>query len=78
MDIFTSIKDLLALKATEEAYEDAGRVVLNPEDIKFVLGEVLEAGVEADRVKILGEFEVDIEHRGQEPIRRKVRVSAQN
>jgi len=66
-DIADSIKALLAEN------DEAARVVLTDEDIKFVGPR----GVDAIRVKHLGEYEVEIQVRGApQPVRREVRVVA--
>ena len=75
-DILVSIKELLALKAAEKAHEDAARVVLSPEDIKIVQAEVKEVDIEADRVKMLGDFDIEIHVKGAEMVRRKIRIHA--
>ncbi len=66
-DIATS---LTAILAEDEA---GSRVVLTPEDISFV-----EVTDEADRVKHLGVFQIEIKLNGAaDPVRRQVTVSAQ-
>jgi hypothetical protein len=78
-DIITQIKATMTLKAAEEANEDAGRVVLNPEDIKIVRSEIIEVDGEqdSDRIKVLGEFDVELNVKGEEePVRRKIRINA--
>ncbi|KAI9851913.1 MAG: hypothetical protein M1838_002350 [Thelocarpon superellum] len=66
-DIATTLRAILA------ADRDGSRVVLSPEDISFRNP----AGEEVDRVKTLGEFEVDIRVKGAtEPLRRTIAVLA--
>lgn len=57
-DVADTVKALLA----ED--EDSRRVVIGPEDIKFV-GEISN-GVEGDRLKALGEFQLEIRVKGGE------------
>lgn len=66
-----------AIKAVLAEDEEAARVVLSPGDI--VVDEEVdeERGVEADRLKALGEWKVEIRLKGVEPIRRTVSVRAQ-
>jgi ribosomal protein L9 len=74
-DILSSIMALLNMKATGE-YEDAARVVLAPEDIHIIQAEATDFS-EIGKIKALGEYEIHILVRGEEPIRRKIRVEAQ-
>jgi hypothetical protein len=70
-DIAESIKAILA------GSEEGARVVLSAEDITIITegGNVL--GAEADRLKALGEFDVDIRVKGGEAVRRFISVLAQ-
>ena len=70
-DIAESIKAILAES------EEGARVVLSAEDITIITegGNVL--GAEADRLKALGEFDVDIRVKGGEAVRRFISVLAQ-
>lgn len=52
------------VKALLAEDEDSRRVVIGPEDIKFV-GEISN-GVEGDRLKALGEFQLEIRVKGGE------------
>ena len=70
-DIAASIKAALAMD------EEGARVVLGPEDVTIVSGKGDEDGGEADRIKNLGEFEIDVRVKGGEAIRRIVRVQPQ-
>ena len=70
-DIAASIKAALAMD------EEGARVVLGPEDVIIVSGKGDEDGGEADRIKNLGEFEIDVRVKGVEAIRRIVRVQPQ-
>ncbi|KAL8919753.1 MAG: hypothetical protein Q9208_006619 [Pyrenodesmia sp. 3 TL-2023] len=65
------------IKAVLAEDEEAARVVLSPGDI--VLDEKVdeERGVEADRLKALGEWKVEIRLKGVEPVRRMVSLRAQ-
>ncbi|KAK4542210.1 hypothetical protein LTR36_007058 [Oleoguttula mirabilis] len=68
---------LSAIKAVMAENDEAARVVLHAEDIKFV--EVAtDAQPETDRVKFVGDFAVEILPKGAaEGVRRAVRVNAQ-
>ena len=66
-DIAASIKELLAQDA------EGSRIVLGPEDISFAI--VTE---ESDRVKHLGQFEIDIQIKGSpKALRRTINVVAE-
>lgn len=54
-------------------------MVLGPEDVRIVRpqGAISASGGETDRIKTLGEFEIYIQVKGGESIRRKVQVKAQ-
>lgn len=65
-DVLASIRNDLARN------DEAARIVLTEEDVKFTN---LREGDETNRVKRLGEFEVDIRIKGaEEPLRKVVRV----
>ena len=70
-DIAESVKAVLA------ETEEGARVVLSAEDITIVTGEGPVPGAEADRLKALGEFEIDIRVKGGEAVRRFISVIAQ-
>ena len=70
-DIVESVKAVLA------ETEEGARVVLSAEDITIVTDEGPAPGAEADRLKALGEFEVDIRVKGGELVRRFISVKAQ-
>ena len=64
-----TIKGLLAKN------EDSRRVVVGPEDIKFVGGR--SEGVEGDRLKALGDFQAEVRIRGGDvAVQRTVSVIA--
>ncbi len=70
-DIAESIKVMLA------ASEEGARVVLSAEDITIITDDGTVSGAEADRLKTLGEFEVDIRVKGGDAVRRFISVLAQ-
>ena len=75
-DIAESIKAVLA-STTEGA-----RVVIGAEDINIIHTEVHESddqdkGIERDRLKVLGDFQVEVRVKGGEPVVRTVSVKAQ-
>lgn len=70
-DIVESIKAILL------ASEDGARVVLAPEDVKIKEKESQDLGIESDRLKALGEFEIEIRVKGVDPLRRRVVIRAQ-
>ena len=70
-DILTSVKALLSARGAEAGGEDALRVVLGPEHIG-ILGS--REGGESDRIKVLGEFEVEVRAKGVNAVRRRVLV----
>ena len=74
-DIVIALKALLAEAATKE--KDVARLVLGQEDISIVRKGALDAEVETDRIKILGDFEYILQVKGAEPLRRVVNVKAQ-
>lgn len=57
--------------------EEGTRVVLGPEDVTIARAEVDGHGGEADRIKVLGDFEIEVRVKGGEAVRRTVRVQAQ-
>lgn len=66
-DVALSIKALLAEN------EEASKVVISDEDVKFI-GDVV-ADEDVGRVKHIGEFQIDIQVKGAAtPVRRLVRV----
>ena len=73
-DIVESMKALLSQT------EEGARVVLAAEDVKILVPEGVEAqdvGIEGDRVKALGEFQVEARVKGGEAVVRTVSVKAQ-
>ncbi len=71
-DIAESIKAILATS------EESARVVLAPEDIKIDESESEDVGIDADRLKALGEYQIEIHVKGVDPIRRRVNIRAQD
>lgn len=63
----------IALGATDEG----ARVVIEPEDIKIMDNEGRGAEAEGDRIKVLGDFAVEIRVKNGVEVRRIVRISAQ-
>ena len=57
--------------------EEGARVVLGPEDVTIVSAKQDEDGGEADRIKALGDFEIEVRIKGGEAVRRTVRVQPQ-
>lgn len=76
LDILLEITAQLASKAKEEGFADAARVVMSAQDIEISSRETALDGVEGDKIKALGEYDVVINIKQVEPIRRKVRVVA--
>ena len=72
-DIATNIKVALAPKVAYDA--DVGRIVLSAEDIKLSHDD--ETAEDQERIKTLGDFQVDITVKGGQAVRRTVRVKAQ-
>ncbi|KAL8691068.1 MAG: hypothetical protein Q9218_003630 [Villophora microphyllina] len=70
-DIVDSVKAVLAEN------EEGARVVIGPEDIRMVDTANEEDGIEADRLKAVGEFGIEIRLKGVEPIRRVVSIRPQ-
>ena len=75
-DVAESIKAVLA-----ETREGA-RVVIGPEDITIIQREDMEKerqerGIEGDRLKALGEFQVEVKVKGGDPVLKTVSVRAQ-
>lgn len=66
-----------AIKAVLAEDEDGARVVLGADDIKVDEDVNEEIGVEADRLKALGNYEVEILLKGVDPIARTISVRAQ-
>ncbi|KAL9038090.1 MAG: hypothetical protein Q9180_003343 [Flavoplaca navasiana] len=71
-DIADSIKAILATN------EESARVVLAPEDIKIDESESEDVGIDADRLKALGEYQIEIRVKGMDPIQRRVNIRAQD
>lgn len=63
----------IALRATDEG----ARVVIEPEDIKIMDNEGRGAEAEGDRIKVLGDFAVEIRVKNGVEVKRTVRISAQ-
>ena len=76
LDVLLEITAQLASKAKEEGFSDAARVVMSAHDIEIKGRETAVDGVEGDKIKALGEFDVVINIKQLEPIMRKVRVVA--
>ena len=57
--------------------EEGARVVLGAEDVTIVRKEGDEKSEETDRLKVLGDFEVDIQVKGGDPVRRTVKIMAE-
>ena len=73
-DMVESIKAVLA------EHQDGPRVVIGPEDISIVAeehGEDRETGIEADRLKALGDYQIEIRLKGSSVVKRVVSVRAQ-
>lgn len=75
-DIAESIRGLLATT------EEAARVTLGADDIKILQqeskgSEYQATGIEGDRLKALGDFEVEVRVKGGSPVKRTVSVQAQ-
>ncbi|KAH9820945.1 Ribosomal protein L9, N-terminal domain [Teratosphaeria destructans] len=74
-----STKDVLtAVKAALATNDEASRVALHEEDVQFVDMRKVQKGAEADRVKHVGDYVVEIGVKGVERrVRRPVKVIAQ-
>ncbi|KAL8679475.1 MAG: hypothetical protein Q9186_004251 [Xanthomendoza sp. 1 TL-2023] len=70
-DIVESIKAVLAVS------EEGARVVLAPEDIKIDEKESEDVGIEVDRLKALGDYNIEVRLKGVDPVRRLVSVKEQ-
>lgn len=70
-DIAEEVKS--ALRATDEGT----RVVIEPEDIKIIDDERRGAEAEGDRIKVLGDFAVEIRVKNGGEVKRTVRILAQ-
>ena len=69
------------MKAMLSRTEEGARVVLAAEDVKILVPEDVESqdiGVEGDRLKALGEFQVEARVKGGEAVVRTVSVRAQS
>ena len=75
MDIMSNIKAFLAMKASEEGNEDAAKVVVNTEDIRILQKDASGSVTGGDKVKMLGEFEIEIFPKSENPVRRRIRVN---
>ncbi|KAL8825636.1 MAG: hypothetical protein Q9170_007717 [Blastenia crenularia] len=78
--IFGSVKTshmVNTIKAVLAEDKDGARVVLGPEDIHIIDEASEERGVEEDRLKALGEYEIEIRLKDMEPIKRTVSIRAQ-
>lgn len=76
-DITESMKAILAQT------KEGARVLIGPEDITIVVPENAQAedhanGIEGDRIKALGDFQVEIRVKGAETIVRTISVTAQD
>lgn len=70
-----------SMKAMLSQTEEGARVVLAPEDLKILVPENVEpqvVGIEGDRLKALGEFQVEARVKGGEAVVRTVSVRAQS
>jgi hypothetical protein len=76
-DIASNIMAILNSTTTGEFAEEAGRVVLHPDEITIVSSASVLDGVDGDRIKALGDFDIEIKAKLAEPIRRRVRVMAE-
>ena len=72
-DIATSIKTILTARVADNP--EIGRIVLNSEDIRLVQHEG--ENDDHERIKTLGEFNIEITIEGRQPVKRIVRVVAQ-
>ena len=69
-----------SMKAMLSQTEEGARVVLAPEDIKILVPDDVESqdiGIEGDRLKAVGEFQVEARVKGGEAVVRTVSVRAQ-
>ncbi|KAL8850309.1 MAG: hypothetical protein Q9221_004724 [Calogaya cf. arnoldii] len=66
-----------AIKAVLATTEEGARVVFVPEDIRIDEDESEDLGVEADRLKALGEYKIEIRVKGADPIHRRISIKAQ-
>ncbi|KAI4270411.1 MAG: hypothetical protein L6R38_007128 [Xanthoria sp. 2 TBL-2021] len=66
-----------SIKAVLWASEEGARVVLAPEDININEKESEDLGIEADRLKALGEYTIEIRVKGVDPLPRRVVIRAQ-
>ena len=70
-----------SMKAMLSRTEEGARVVLAAEDVKILVPEDVEPqsiGIEGDRLKALGEFQVEARVKGGEAVMRTVSVRAQS
>lgn len=71
-----------SIRAVLAGTTEGARVVIGAEDITIIHGEGdelghQERGIEGDRLKVLGEFQVEVRVKGGEPAVRTVSVKAQ-
>ena len=74
-DIAESIKAVLAQT------KEGARVVIGPEDISILKRDeetYEEKGIEGDRLKALGDFQVEVRVKGGDPVVRTISVKAQD
>lgn len=72
----------VSIKAALDQTTQGARVVIGPEDITILAAKeeqngLLEKGIEGDRLKALGDFEVEARVKGGEAVMRTVSVRAQ-
>jgi len=73
----STVDVLNAVKAVMAENDEAARVVLHAEDVKFV-DMMMDAQPETDRVKFVGDFAIEISVKGAEDtVKRMMRVNAQ-
>ena len=73
-----------SFKAVLDQTEEGSRIVLGAEDIRFLEkeqhkdSESQETGIEGDRIKALGDFQVEARVKGGDTVKRRVSVRAQD
>ncbi|KAL9101358.1 MAG: hypothetical protein Q9163_003381 [Psora crenata] len=67
-----------SIKALIGSDEESARVVIGAEDISILGDEVEGSGIEGDRLKALGDFQVEVRVKGGEPVLRTVSVRSQD
>ncbi|KAL9635062.1 MAG: hypothetical protein Q9164_003707 [Protoblastenia rupestris] len=65
------------IKAMLETDDEGARVVIGAEDISILGEDGADSGIEGDRLKALGKFQVEVRVRGAESVLRTVSVRAQ-